>query len=605
MAQRRVGRQDRSPFSASRLLFEFWWAILLLGCTLLLLLWHTAVVIGSSAGWTDYEVTLGSLAKVGPLPGSFGIGVAPVILFALEIILIFVGLFGLTYLRARYAQHQPGKGMLSKRQHKKSLTQEAVLADDRDGRLWPTESDVPTEERTFCVGTSHYGFATLDAHFGQEQHLGVIAPTGVGKTYRVTSRAALTAPGPLVVTSTKPDLLDLLAGPRATKGKIWVFDLLNLVSWPEPMRWDLLQGCEDSSVARARAGQIIKGGSKKRSGSAGGGDSNSEFFEGQARNALQCYLHAAALSGKYTIGDVVRWATEFETDQTALTVLSKHPTADPMLQGRLTSITSGAPETVASTRNTLDEALSSLALGRISSQFTATEGEGFDPFAFATSNDTLVIIADDNDPTDVTNLAAMLLDTVFQAAKNTARHSELGRLSPPLRAVLDEVANIAPIPNFPEMLSDLRSYGIQIIYAIQGRAQARRTWGEEGTQMLIDNSAGMLMLGGTKDPAMLKDMSEVAGMIEVSQYTSQMKSFGASVGQRTLSEQDKNILRPDEFARLGKDEAMLITGQLPPAMMRLPGWTELSNGKSLSEQAKQTASDRAANAREAREAATT
>lgn len=122
--------------------------------------------------------------------------------------------------------------------------------------------------------------------------------------------------------------------------------------------------------------------------------------------------------------------------------------------------------------------------------------------------------------------------------------------------------------------------------------------------MLIDNSAGMLMLGGTKDPAMLKDMSEVAGMIEVSQYTSQMKSFGASVGQRTLSEQDKNILRPDEFARLGKDEAMLITGQLPPAMMRLPGWTELSNGKSLSEQAKQTASDRAANAREAREAAT-
>lgn len=600
MAQRRIGRQDKTPFSASRLLFEFWWAILLLGCTVLLLLWHAAVVIASPAGWTDYETTLGSLARIGPLPGDFGFGAGPIVVFVLEILVIFAGLFALTYLRVRYAQHQPGKGMLSKRQHKKTLTQDAVLAGSRDGRLWPPESDVPTEERTFHIGTSRYGFSTLDAHFGQEEHLGVIAPTGVGKTYRATSRAALTAPGPVVVTSTKPDLLDLLAGPRSEKGKIWVFDLLNLVSWPEPMRWDLLRGCEDSSVARARAGQVIKGGKKKRSGSAGGGDSNSEFFEGQARNALQCYLHAAALSGEYTIGDVVRWATEFETDQSAMEILSKHPAADPLLQGRLQSITSGAPETVASTRNTLDEALSSLALERISEQFTDPEGVGFDPFAFATSNDTLVIIADDNDPTDVTNLAAMLLDTVFHAAKNTARHTEIGRLSPPLRAVLDEVANIAPIPNFPEMLSDLRSYGIQIIYAFQGRAQARRTWGEEGAQMLVDNSAGMLMLGGTKDPAMLKDMSELAGMIEVTQYTTQMKNFGAARGQQTLSEQDKNILRPDEFAKLDKDQAMLITGKLPPVMVRLPGWTELPNGKSLERQAQQTASERAAVARSAR-----
>lgn len=77
MAQRRIGRQDKTPFSASRLLFEFWWAILLLGCTVLLLLWHAAVVIASPAGWTDYETTLGSLARIEPCRATSGLGPAP------------------------------------------------------------------------------------------------------------------------------------------------------------------------------------------------------------------------------------------------------------------------------------------------------------------------------------------------------------------------------------------------------------------------------------------------------------------------------------------------------------------------------------------------
>ena len=59
-------------------------------------------------------------------------------------------------------------------------------------------------------------------------------------------------------------------------------------------------------------------------------------------------------------------------------------------------------------------------------------------------------------------------------------------------------------------------------------------------------------------------------------------------------------MRPDEFAKLDKDQAMLITGKLPPVMVRLPGWTELPNGKSLERQAQQTASERAAVARSAR-----
>ena len=595
MAQRR-GRQDKRV-STAWVLLEYWWAAGLLGATGLLILWHLAVVATTPAQMTDFTASLVGFKVGAPLTGIPGAGIGTVVVFILELLGLMALVFLVTLMVAKRASRTPGKGMASKADHKRSLTQEAVLA--KEARLWPNDGDgVPREEITFTIGRATYGMSALDAHFGQEQHLMVLAPTGVGKTYRVTSRAALDAPGALVVTSTRPDLLDVIATSRERKGRVWVFDLLNLSSWPEPMRWNFVRGCEDSSVARARAGQIVKGGQKKISGAAGGGDSNSEFFQDNARDVLQCYLHAAALSGKHTVADIVRWGTDFETDKTAQKILRDHAYADPMLASRLNSLVTGAPETVASTRNTLDQALSSLALRRINEQFESEEG-GFDPDLFARSTDTLVIIADNNDPTDVTNLAAMMLEEVLQAAKRAARRTATGRLTPPLRAVLDEVANIAPIPKFPEMLSDLRAYGIQIIFAIQSNSQARRTWGNEGAQMIVDNSAGLLILGGIKDPNALKDMSSLAGKVDVRELSTRVRDLGMKRGDQTLSEREREVLRPEEIAQLREGEALLVTGQIPPALLELPGWTERPDGQKLSAEAKATGARRERAAMEA------
>ena len=374
---------------------------------------------------------------------------------------------------------------------------------------------------------------------------------------------------------------------------MWVFDLLNLVSWPEPMRWNILRGCEDTVVARARAGQLVKGG-KKDSHTAGGGDSNSEFFLGRARTVLQSYLHAAALGG-HSIADVLKWAAELETDDTALKILDKHPGADPLLARRLRSAVTGASDTVSSIRQTLDDALDALSLQKINQQFVEDEQiPTFDPDEFVRSTDTLAIIADDNDPTDVTTLVAVLVDSVFQAAKTAARRTEPGRLSPPLRAVLDEVANICPLPDFPKMLSDLRGYGVQIIYGLQGRAQTRKTWGPEGSQMIVDNSFAQLILGGIKDAEQLEDLSKLTGMVEVKGLSTQVRDHGMSRGNQTVSDQEKRILRPEEIGRLEVGEGMLLTGVVPAVVISLPGWTQLPDGDELKKSAQRTAKSRVA-----------
>lgn len=586
------GRYDKTPSTFLLLAMEYWWAFLIILAAGLLGIWHSAVVLSTPAQWADLETSMTGLVGVvrgqglAAIPGS---GVWTIVVLVLAFVLIAAVIVGLSALLTMRRMRTPGKGMATKAEVKKVLGPDAVLAPDRDGRLWPEESSVPVEERTFCVGTASLAGGKLEAHVGQEQHVGVVAPTGVGKTYRVLSRAALNAPGALVVTSTKADLLDVIAERRAEKGRVWVFDLLDLVSWPSPMRWNILLGCEDTVVARARAGQLVKGGKKKESHSAGGGDSNSEFFQGRARTVLQSYLHAAALGG-HSIADVLQWAAELETDDTALKILREHPDADPLLARRLQSAITGASDTVSSIRQTLDDALDALALQKINRQFIEKEGvDGFRPDEFVRSTDTLVIIADDNDPTDVTSLVAVLVDSVFQAAKTAARRTESGRLTPPLRAVLDEVANICPLPDFPKMLSDLRGYGVQIIYGLQGRAQTRKTWGPEGAQMIVDNSAAQLVLGGIKDAEQLEDLSKLAGMVEVRGLSTQVRDHGMARGNQTLSDQEKRVLRADEIGHLDIGEGMLLTGSIPPVVLNLPGWTELPEGEELKQATQRTA----------------
>src|SRR5699024_4850409 len=575
---------------------EYWWAFLLILVAGLLGVWYTAVVLSTPAEWGDFEVSMTGL--VGMVRGQGlaevrGGGTWTYVLLGFLLGLIAVVIVAVSALLTKWKLRAPGKGMATKAEVKSALGREAILSEDRDGRLWPAGSKVPVKERTFCVGTASFARGAVEAHLGQEQHLGVVAPTGVGKTFRVLSRAALNAPGALVVTSTKADLLDVIAEPRAKKGKVWVFDLLNLVSWPEAMRWNILRGCEDTVVARARAGQLVKGG-KKDSHTAGGGDSNSEFFLGRARTVLQSYLHAAALGG-HSIADVLKWAADLETDDTALRTLEKHPGADPLLARRLRSAVTGASDTVSSIRQTLDDALDALALQKINQQFIEDDQiPTFDPDEFVRSTDTLAIIADDNDPTDVTTLVAVLVDSVFQAAKTAARRTESGRLSPPLRAVLDEVANICPLPDFPKMLSDLRGYGVQIIYGLQGRAQTRKTWGPEGSQMIVDNSFAQLILGGIKDAEQLEDLSRLTGMVEVKGLSTQVRDHGMSRGNQTVSDQEKRTLRPEEIGRLEVGEGMLLTGVVPAGVVSLPGWTHLPDGDELKKATQRTAKSRVA-----------
>ncbi|GAA1893143.1 type IV secretory system conjugative DNA transfer family protein [Streptantibioticus ferralitis] len=409
-----------------------------------------------------------------------------------------------------------------------------------------------------------------------EDSVAVIAPSGAGKSRTVVIPACLDAPGPLVVTSTRADVLDVIAEPRSRLGRVWVFDPLDTVGWPDPMVWDPIAGCADGETATSRALSFSVG-----MGADDSSSSNAGFFRQTASSALTRLLHAADLERK-TIEHVLRWATNLENANEPRAILADHPRAEPGWDVLLRSVSTGADETIASTRQTLAAQIEPLALRKVLRCVTPQPGVAlFQPDAFVASRDTLVLISDANASTNVAPLTTMLLGEVVDAAKRRAPRTPSGRLDPFIRLVLDEVANVAPLPKLPALASDARGYGIHLVYALQSLGQAVQRWGRQEADTLLDNAAATLVMGGLKDVEALRRFSELVGETELTEVSTQ-RDTSRLFGYGTVkNEREKRVLRPEEIRQLPNGQALLLFRGAPGVIAQLEPWDQRREGRQL------------------------
>jgi hypothetical protein len=85
-----------------------------------------------------------------------------------------------------------------------------------------------------------------------------------------------------------------------------------------------------------------------------------------------------------------------------------------------------------------------------------------------------------------------------------------GRLDPPLTLALDEAALICPVP-LDNWTADMGGRGVTIHIAVQSRAQLEQRWGRPGAAAILNNSATVLVFGGTRDPDDLAAWSTLSG----------------------------------------------------------------------------------------------
>lgn len=91
-----------------------------------------------------------------------------------------------------------------------------------------------------------------------------------------------------------------------------------------------------------------------------------------------------------------------------------------------------------------------------------------------------------------------LLQEMIEATYAMAGRSGAA-LDPPLLLVLDEVANIAPVPDLDVIVSTGAGHGVQLLTILQDLAQAYDRWGRERADTIINNHRAKLIGAGLAD----------------------------------------------------------------------------------------------------------
>jgi len=153
----------------------------------------------------------------------------------------------------------------------------------------------------------------------------------------------------------------------------------------------------------------------------------------------------------------------------------------------------------------------------------------------------------------------------------TYRRALTGGEGVPVFFCLDEVANIAPIPDLPALISEAGGQGLHVLACLQDLSQARTRWGEAAADGFLSLFQTKLVLGGVGDPRTLEAISVVLGEYDrpmVSRNAGTSKShtgWGApttTTDSESLTYQTVRQRRvpPGEIAAIRKGSGLLIRG---------------------------------------------
>ena len=398
----------------------------------------------------------------------------------------------------------------------------------------------------------------------------VLGPSRSGKTSALVLPNVLAAPGPVVSTSTKPDVLWATSGARMAAGRALLYDPSGTVQPPPGVTrvgWSPVNAALGWDDALLMADVMVR--ASRPGGRAGGGAE--EHWTERAGSLLAPLLHGAALDGR-PMATVLRWVDRHDGSE-ALSVLARR-TGDPSLAA---DVLAGILTTDEREQSGIWLTASSvLGAYRSSAALASTDPPYLDAGAFCAGANTLYVCAAGRRQRLMAPLVVGLLTELRDAAYRQAGHG------PPLLAALDEVANIAPIPDLPAMVSEGGGQGLVTLACLQDLSQARARWGQEAASFL-SLFGTTVVLGGIADMATLEALSALGGEVEVASRT-----VGAAAGpdgrvrpSTTVSGVLRRRLPVDVIARGQPGRALALDArnrigwvELTPAHQHRP-WREL------------------------------
>ncbi|HVV77956.1 MAG TPA: TraM recognition domain-containing protein [Mycobacteriales bacterium] len=399
-----------------------------------------------------------------------------------------------------------------------------------------------------------------------------LGPPRSGKSVHLVIPQTLDARGAALVTETRPDVVSHTMPLRAKQGPVAAFDPQHLAGDGVPrLRWAPHAGCSDPLIAIARARALAAGAQLSPATV-----TDAAFWQGMTEAVLRCYLHAAALEER-SMRDVLTWTTR-PSDPTPMRILRSHPDAAPGWVEELAAQAAADPRQRDSVWAGVRRAVDSLADPRVLDACSPAAAEALDLKEFIRDRGSLYLLGTTGAQLTVAPLVTALVEALVDTARTVAAATPGRRLDPPLTVLLDEAANIAPIPSLPNLLADGGGSGITTICVLQSLAQARARWGQAGADAMWDAATTKVILGGLAHAEDLHRISQLAGDIDdqVSTRTHGAGGASTSVSSRRLAALPIEMLRT-----LPEGTAIVLARRTPPVRARLTPWWDGPHARAI------------------------
>lgn len=407
----------------------------------------------------------------------------------------------------------------------------------------------------------------------------------VGKTASRVIPAILNAPGAVVSTSNKRDVVDATRGPRSAKARVWVFDPQKIAQEEPTWWWNPLSYVTDEDKAAKLTHHFAVA-------SRGSGAKTDAYFEPKAEDLIASLFLAAAL-GNLPITDAYLWITSQECED-AVALLRDHDYAlqaaglesTMLLADKQKDGIFGTAEKMVQclkSRNTLRWVAPTQGAG-----VTTDKREQFDPTAFATSTETLYVLSMEGVGTAAPLTTAL---TVAVAEALEERGARLGgRLPVPAVFALDELANVVRWAALPDQFSHYGSRGIIVMAILQSWSQGVELWGEPGMRKIWSASNVVVYGGGVKEDGFLRSLSDLIGDYS---YNSVSHSNGRGGSSSSRQEGKERILDVSDLTEMERGRAIVFASGARATLVKTVPWYETSHKPAVEESIRRYASSSA------------
>jgi type IV secretory pathway TraG/TraD family ATPase VirD4 len=401
----------------------------------------------------------------------------------------------------------------------------------------------------------------------------------IGKTTSRGIPAILEAPGAVLVTSNKRDIVDATRELRSERGEVWPFDPQGIVGATPDWWWNPLTYVTDEVKAEILA-DVFASGSRDPTAR------TDAYFEPAGQRLLANLLLAAAIAQR-PLTQVYLWLSD-PAEEEPIGLLADN--GYPLLAAALQSVVNapekqrggvyGTAQQIASfmtnreaMRWVTPDGVPAPAAPRglnpwVTPTAIAAERRQFDPHEFVKTSDTLYSLSKEGRGS-AGPLVTALTVAICEAAEERAKVSPGGRLPVPLVAVLDEAANVCRWRELPNLYSHYGSRGICMLTILQSWSQGVEVWGRDGMRKLWSAANIKVYGGGVSEVEFLSELSQLIGDFDLSTTSVSHGRGGRSTNRAVRRER---VLDVADLQSLPKGRAVVFASGAPAALARTLPW---------------------------------